>query len=133
MNRDSRSVARELLGRAEPGDTILVWGYRPDILVYARLPLGAPFLDSQPLTGVLADRHLASSTPTAPDVAAANRTKLRSLSPTWVVDGLGPYNQNLAITAFPDLSGWLSYYEVAWITEGAVVYRRTNSGSGSSN
>lgn len=123
MNRDSAEAAQRINTQAKPGDTILVWGYRPDILVYTRLPLGTPFLDSQPLTGVIADRHLTRSDVTFPALAAQNRERLRALSPTWVVDGLGPYNPELAISRYPDLAGWLSRYAPAGETAGTRIYR----------
>jgi hypothetical protein len=123
MNRDSAAAARLITAQAQPGDTILVWGYRPDILVYTRLPLGAPFLDSQPLTGVIADRHLTRSDETFPELAASNRARLRVLSPTWVVDGLGPYNSGLSVDHYPDLAGWLTRYELAGKTTGTRIYR----------
>lgn len=123
MNRDSAEAARLIAAQARPGDTILVWGYRPDILVYTRLPLGSPFLDSQPLTGVLADRHLTRSDVTFPELAARNRSRLSALSPTWVVDGLGPYNPQLAVSRYPDLAPWLARYGVAGETAGTRIYR----------
>jgi hypothetical protein len=131
MNRDSRNVARGILPLVQPEDTILVWGYRPDVIVYTRLPLGTPFLDSQPLTGVLADRHLTSSVPTFPEIGLQNRRKLLSLRPTWVVDGLGPYNAGLAVAAFADLQPWLRHYQPAFRTEGAIVYRLASAPAGS--
>jgi hypothetical protein len=123
MNRDSAAAARWISGLAKPGDTILVWGYRPDILVYTRLPLGAPFLDSQPLTGVIADRHLTQSKPTFPELATRNRARLAGLSPTWIVDGLGPYNRDLAISNYPDLQAWLARYAEVQRTAGTRIYR----------
>ena len=63
MDRDSRAAAA-IVGRlAQPGDTLFVWGYRPEIYVYTRLRAATRYLDSQPLTGVPADRHLTQSTP----------------------------------------------------------------------
>jgi len=121
MEQDSRAAAAIL--KQNPG-TLLVWGYRPEIYPLSGLPAATPFLDSQPLTGVLADRHLTVSTPTAPDLARANRALLLQTSPDWIVDGLGPYNPDLAITRFPDLQPWLAHYTVAARTEGAVLYRR---------
>ncbi len=124
MNRDSAAAARLITARAKPGDTILVWGYRPDILVYTRLPLGAPFLDSQPLTGVIADRHLTRSDITFPELAARNRARLRAFSPTWIVDGLGPYNDELAVSNYPDIGAWLVLrYEKVGETNGTRIYR----------
>lgn len=123
MNRDSRKAAAMI----PRGASVLVWGYRPDILVYSKARLGAPFLDSQPLTGVLADRHLASAHVTAPDLARRNRERLVRTSPEYVIDGLGPYNPKLAITGYPDLREWLSRYEVAGRTEGSVIYRLSSA------
>lgn len=105
MNRQAEVVKRH----ARPGDTIVVWGYRPDILVYTRLKLGAPYLDSQPLTGVLADRHLSSSRPTFD--GAGERRKLAQTQPTFVVDGLGGVNPRLAIPGYPELKDWIGQYE----------------------
>ncbi len=124
MHADSRRASAIVRERARRGDTLLVWGYRPDVFVLTRLAAGTPFLDSQPLTGVLADRHLASSQPTFPELAAGNRRKLAATRPTWIVDGLGPYNPALALAAYSDLAPWLAGYEIAGKTAGSVVYRR---------
>jgi hypothetical protein len=118
MERDSREAARHVAG------SVFVWGYRPEIYVMAKQPAATMFLDSQPLTGVLADRHLTSAVPTAPNLAAQNRAKLIQTNPDWIVDGLGPYNPKLAITEFVDLREWLSQYEAVHKTGGAVIYRR---------
>src|SRR5205823_951183 len=50
MDRDSRAAAAITRRLATPGDTLFVWGYRPEIYVYTQLPAAAKFLDSQPLT-----------------------------------------------------------------------------------
>jgi len=124
LNRDSRAVSARILAEAKPSDTILVWGYRPDILVYTHLPLGAPYLDSQPLTGVLADRHLTDSRPTVAELAAANRKRLLQDKPDWLVDGLGPINARLAVVNYPDLTAWMENYREVFRTPSSVVYRR---------
>lgn len=121
MEQDSRAVAAYL--RTQSGD-LLVWGYRPEVYVLSGKAAATRYLDSQPLTGVLADRHLVESRPSVPELAAANRTDLVRSKPAWIVDGLGPYNPALAITAYPDLRAWLSDYEVVHRTPGSVVYRR---------
>lgn len=127
MYQSSRRAARIIQAHARPTDTLLVWGYRPDIFVETRLAAGAPFLDSQPLTGVIADRHLVDSRPSAPDLARANRLRLRATAPTFVVDGLGPYNPALAITQYAELEPWLEgYIELARVP-GAVIYRSKTS------
>jgi hypothetical protein len=119
LNEDSRAAA-DRIGHA---GTLLVWGYRPDIFAYTRMSAGSRFLDSQPLTGVLADRHLTSSQPVAPDLAARNRRELVATDPTWIVDGLGPLNPALAITNFPDLRDWLAGYREVGRTRFSIIYR----------
>jgi hypothetical protein len=119
LNQDSKAVS----DRTGPTGTLLVWGYRPDIFAYTRMPAGSRFLDSQPLTGVLADRHLISSQPVAPEWAARNRRELIASDPTWIVDGLGPLNPALAITNFPDLREWLGNYREIGRTRFSIIYR----------
>jgi hypothetical protein len=123
MMQDSAIVGERLHALAQPGDTVLVWGYRPDIFVYSRLPAGTPFIDSQPLTGVIADRHLTSSQVTFPDLARRNREVLTRMSPVFIIDGLGPFNPQLAITNYPDLAKWLSRYEQVTQTHMSRIYR----------
>jgi hypothetical protein len=120
MEQDSRAAASLIKG---PGD-LFIWGYRPEIYAMSGKPAAASFLDSQPLTGVLADRHLINSRPTAPALAQTNRAELVKTNPEWIVDGLGPYNPQLAITQYPDLREWLQAYREVGRTPGAIVYRR---------
>jgi hypothetical protein len=120
LSQDSRAAA-DRIGRE---GTLLVWGYRPDIFVYTHLAAGARFLDSQPLTGVLADRHLTDSHIAAPDWAVRNRRELTGTSPTWIVDGLGPLNPNLGITNYPDLRDWLGGYTAVGRTKFTIIYKR---------
>jgi hypothetical protein len=119
LNQDSKAAS----DRIPPTGTLLVWGYRPDIFAYTRMPAGSRFLDSQPLTGVLADRHLTSSQPFAPEWAARNRRELIASDPTWIVDGLGPLNPALAITNFPDLRDWLGNYREVGRTRFSIIYK----------
>jgi hypothetical protein len=82
------------------------------------------WLDSQPLTGVPADRHLKSSEPVEREEAARRRLELAQSHPTFVLDGLGPYNPRLAITEYAELREWLAgYVEVGRVGQ-TVVYRR---------
>lgn len=120
---DARDAARRIGDAARPGDTLLVWGYRPELNVLAGLPPGTSFLDSQPLTGVIADRHLRSSQVSYPELSQANRQVLRQTEPTWIADGLGLFNPELAIGAYPDLADWLGNYQVWGATKGFVIYR----------
>jgi hypothetical protein len=119
LNEDSKAAA----DRIERSGTLLVWGYRPDIFTYTRMPAGSRFLDSQPLTGVLADRHLTSSEAFAPAWAARNRRELVASDPTWIVDGLGPLNPALAITSYPDLRDWLGNYREVGRTRFSIIYK----------
>ena len=123
MNQDSRAASDIVNKAAKSSDTLLVWGYRPDVFAYTRLTAGTHFLDSQPLTGVLADRHLTSSEPLFPELSLRNRVILQQTKPTFIVDGLGPYNPQLAITQFPELQSWLSGYAEIGRTAHSVVYR----------
>ncbi len=124
MYEDSLAAARLLQTLARPGDTLLVWGYRPELNVLARMPAASRFLDSQPLTGVLADRHLTRSDATFPALAEKNRRELARTKPTFVVDGLGVYNPALAIGRFPDLAEWFRQYRLVGRTEGCLIYER---------
>ena len=120
MNQDSRAAAE----RIDREGTLLVWGYRPDIFAYTRMPAGSRFLDSQPLTGVLADRHLTNSEVVAPELAARNRRELIQTQPAWIVDGLAPFNPAVAITQYPDLHDWLAGYQEVGRTRYTIIYKR---------
>ena len=61
IDTDSRAAAAKLRALAQPGDTLFVWGFRPDIFIDSRLPAGTRFLESQAISGLLADRHLFSN------------------------------------------------------------------------
>ena len=123
MEQDSRAAAGLLEGEGD----LLVWGYRPELYVLSGKPAATRFLDSQPLTGVFADRHLTNSTPTAAALARTNRAELISTKPEWIVDGLGPYNPQLAITQFEDLRPWLQAYVETGRTQGTIIYRLRTS------
>ncbi|HUS07638.1 MAG TPA: hypothetical protein VMZ52_15130, partial [Bryobacteraceae bacterium] len=124
LSQQSEAAARDILAAgAQPSDTLLVWGYRPDVFVYTGLPAGTRFLDSQPVTGVIADCHLVQSTPSAPVIAQRNRQELIGTRPTFIADGLGPYNPDLAITNYPDLETWLLNYVVFSHRNGFVLYK----------
>jgi hypothetical protein len=113
MSRDSRAAAEWMRTNAEPGDSLLVWGYRPDVFIYSGLPAGTKYLDSQPLTGVFADRHLTDSRPSFP-------AKPLPPLPSLIADGLGSYNPSLALARFADLRD----YAVVHRTFGTVIYSR---------
>jgi len=124
MDRDSRRAAAVIRQVAKPGDTLFVWGYRPEIFAYTGLAAGTMYLDSQPLTGVPADRHLTQSEPVETEEAGRRRAALARSRPTLVVDGLGLLNPRLAITNYPDLREWLAHYREVGRTDETIIYRR---------
>ncbi|MGA3188261.1 MAG: hypothetical protein ABSF22_14240 [Bryobacteraceae bacterium] len=123
MDRDSRAAAEKLRTLSRPGDTLFVWGFRPDIFIDSQLPAGTRFLESQPISGVLADRHLFSTASIAPDFTAPNVRELETTNPTWIVDGLGLYNPPLALSRQSALAAWFSHYQELARTEGSILYR----------
>ncbi|MBE0659631.1 MAG: hypothetical protein IH602_18205, partial [Bryobacteraceae bacterium] len=128
---DAREAAAEIRRMARPGDTLLVWGYRPELNVMAGLPGATRFIDSQPLTGVIADRHLRDSTASAPELAARFRRELAGTRPAFIADGLGKLNAALGVERYEDLRGWLAGYEEVGETKGFRIYRLRGSAGGS--
>jgi len=124
MDRDSRAAAAFVRERARPKDTLFIWGYRPEIYLYTGLPAGTMWLDSQPLTGVPADRHLTLSEPVEREAAARRREELARTKPDWVLDGIGPYNPRLTVTRYPDLREWMKGYRVVGTVGMTVVWER---------
>jgi hypothetical protein len=124
MDRDGRAAGAIVRGLARSGDTLFVWGYRPELYVYTGLPAATRYLDSQPLSGVPADRHLTQSEPIETVESARRRAALEESHPTFIVDGLGIYNPKLAIGNYADLGQWLAGYREVARTEGTVVYRQ---------
>ena len=124
MDRDSRAAAQRLRALSRPGDTLFVWGFRPDIFIDSQLPAGTRFLESQPISGVLADRHLFSSASIAPDFTAPNVRELLTTNPTWIVDGLALYNPPLALQRQPALAEWFSLYTEVARTDFSILYRQ---------
>jgi len=123
MDQDSRAAAALTRQLAQPGDTLFVWGYRPELYVYTGLPAATIYLDSQPLTGVPADRHLTQSEPVETTDAAHRRAELARSRPTFILDGLGLYNPRLSIASYPELRTWFAQYQEAGRGGGTVIYR----------
>ena len=122
---DSRRAA-SLLANAPAGErTALVWGYRPELYPLTGLEPGTRFLDSQPLDGVIADRHLTQSRQTFPDLSRRNRESvLSSKPPAWILDGLGPINANLSVfNTSTGLAAWRPLYVEMGRTATVAVYR----------
>jgi Glycosyltransferase family 87 len=124
MDRDSRAVSAMVRQMAKPGDTLFIWGYRPEIFTYTGLPSATKYLDSQPLTGVPADRHLTRSEPVETVEALARRRELAASRPVFLLDGLGLFNPHLAIGTYPELRTWFSHYRQVGRTAETVIYRR---------
>ena len=127
IDRDSREVAA--LAKSLQAGPLFVWGFRPELYIYTGLPAATRFLDSQPLTGVPADRHLVDSTPVVPELAAENRQELIRSHPGLILDGLALYNPKLSIEAYPDLHDWLAGYEPVARTRNTILYELKNTAS----
>jgi hypothetical protein len=124
MDRDSRQAAQLMRQWSAPGNTLFVWGFRPELYVYTGLAAGARFLDSQPLTGVPADRHLTAWQPVESETTRTHRAELARTQPTFILDGLGPLNPRLAMGTYADLRAWLAQYEEVGRTGLTVIYKR---------
>ncbi|HKX00262.1 MAG TPA: hypothetical protein VJN43_21155 [Bryobacteraceae bacterium] len=124
MDQDSRAAAQIARKISTPGDTLFVWGFRPELFVYTGLPAATRFLDSQPLTGVPADRHLTQSAPVGTNFTRANLEELARARPAVVMDGLSLYNPALAMERYPELREWLEQYGEVGRTRGIVIYER---------
>jgi len=124
LDQDNQAVARIVGMWAHPGDTLMVWGYRPGIYAYTRLRAGAKFMDSQPLTGVPADRHFFQSEAIIPEWARANRRELADAKPVFVVDSLSGFNPKLGMDQYPELTEWLKNYRMVGRTSLSAVYER---------
>jgi 4-amino-4-deoxy-L-arabinose transferase-like glycosyltransferase len=124
LDRDSRAVSDWLRSHQRAGDTLFVWGYRPDVFAYTRMPAASVYWDSQPLTGVPADRHLSESLSLIPQWAAANRRELAASHPAFVVDGLSLLNPRLAMDEFPVTKAWLGAYQLVQRTALSLIYER---------
>jgi hypothetical protein len=126
LDVDSQEVGARIKALAKPGDTLFVWGYRPDIYVYTQLNLASEFWDSQPLTGVAADRHLGAREPVVSEQTKAHLKVVEGSRPTFFVDGLGLLNENLKPGRFWEMRELLSGYREVGRTRLSVIYRRSD-------
>ena len=125
MDQDARRAADIINAAAQPDDTIFIWGYRPNIIDYTRLPAVGKFWESQPVTGVPADRHLSSSQSLDADLAKRNLQELVRSRPNIIVDGLSLYNQDLSMQSRVETRNWLlSYCEIGNTGQGILIYQR---------
>jgi 4-amino-4-deoxy-L-arabinose transferase-like glycosyltransferase len=123
LDQESRQASALIQSLAKEGDSIFIWGYRPNLVVYTRLPVASRMWESQPLTGVPADRHLRDASSVDPDWASQNRAELLRSSPSFIVDGLSAYNPRLNIANYDDLATWFKRYCVAGRAGLTTVYR----------
>ena len=123
LDQESRETSALIRTLAREGDTIFIWGYRPNLVVYTRLPVASRMWESQPLTGVPADRHLRDATSVDSDWARQNRAELVRSSPSIIVDGLSAYNPRLDIANYDDLATWFKRYCLAGRAGLTTVYR----------
>jgi 4-amino-4-deoxy-L-arabinose transferase-like glycosyltransferase len=123
LDQESRQAAALVRSLTKEGDTVFVWGYRPNIVVYTRLPVASRMWESQPLTGVPADRHLRDAVSVDPDWAGRNRAELTRSLPSFIVDGLSAYNPRLNIANYDDLATWFKRYCLAGRAGLTAVYR----------
>ncbi len=123
LDQESRQAASLVRSLTKEGDTIFIWGYRPNLVVYTRLPVASRMWESQPLTGVPADRHLRDASSVDADWARQNRAELVRSSPSIIVDGLSAYNPRLDIANYPDLATWFKRYCLAGRAGLTTVYR----------
>jgi hypothetical protein len=123
---DSRRAAAIVASSPGRERTALVWGYRPELYALADLTPGTRFLDSQPLSGVIADRHLTDSRQTFSVLSRDNRKALLATRPPeWILDGLGPINGQLAVFNGPTgLAPWSALYSEAGRSATVIVYAR---------
>ncbi len=124
LDRDSKECARLLKALGLDSPTLFVWGFRPEIFAYSTLPAANRFLESQPLSGVLADRHLSQGGAIAPEFTEPNRRELARSRPTCIVDSLGVLNPNLALGRRADLSDWFAPYVEVARTRYSILYVR---------
>jgi hypothetical protein len=121
LDQDNQTAAWIVNQHARPGNTLLVWGYRPGVYVYTRLRAGSRFLDAQPLTGIPA---FTPSAPVIPEWARANRAELARSMPTFLVDSSGPADPGPGIERFPELRPWLAHYCLIGHTPLSAIYQR---------
>jgi len=116
---DSKTISEYIKAQSKPEDTLFVWGYRPDIDALSRLKGGTPFLESQPLDCIFADRHLREFK-AMPGLGCDQRLRrFRESEPNWLVDGLGPSNVRLRLEAYRSLNG----YDLVLRTPTAYLYK----------
>lgn len=124
MDRDSREASAIVKRLAAPGDTLFVWGYRPEDWIYTGLTAANRYMDCQALTGVPADRHLTQSQAVSTSGTAEARSEVARSHPAFIMDGLTKFNPSLDMAKYPELKSWIAEYQPIAQTRFTVVYRR---------
>jgi len=114
-----------------PADYLFVWGYRPELYYWSGLLPASRYLSTQPLTGVPADAQYANgehrSILTDSSTASAREQLIRDLTqtqPKYIVDELGFFNSDLAITKYEDLQIVMDNYKALGAIGRFFVYIR---------
>jgi hypothetical protein len=124
MDRDSREASAIVKQMSHAGDTMFIWGYRPEDWIYTGLPAATRYLDCQALTGVPADRHLSQSTPITTIGTVEARREVAASHPDFVLDGLTPFNADLSMQKYPQLAAWMKEYKEVARTRLTIIYRK---------
>ncbi len=124
IDRDSREASRIALQYAPAGGSLYVWGYRPEMYLYTGLRPATRYLECQAMTGVPADRHLASTQIVLTLGTHEAREELAQSRPDVLIDGLSVYNPALSMDRYPELRAWLGEYREVAHTNGSVIYVR---------
>jgi hypothetical protein len=124
LDEDSRAASRIALEYATPGESLYVWGYRPEDYVYTGLRPATKYLECQAMTGVPADRHLTQSSIVLTEGTHEARETLAAAHPDVLIDGLSLYNPALSMDRYPELRAWLSNYKEVARTKGSIIFVR---------
>ena len=110
--------------RRQAGRHALRLGIPAGDLRLPALPAATLFLDSQPLTGVPADRHLTQSTPVETGKPGSAAPNWRRPGPRLGARRPGPLQPAPRPDPFlPDLRDWLAHYHPIGRTTETVIYR----------
>ncbi len=122
LDQDDQAIAKLLPAPDGRARTLFVWGYRPGVYAYTRRDSPSRFWDSQPLTGVPADRHLQNATPIDADWARRNREEFARTRPAFLIDSLSLFNPALAMDRYVELKPLLAQYRECARTPLSTVY-----------
>jgi hypothetical protein len=115
----------------ENADALFVWGYRPEIYFWSGLRPASRFLSAQLLTGVPADVQFFGESYAAvldEKTTAAYRLQLlqdlQAKRPLYIIDELGFFNEDLAMSHYPELKEFLADYKFIGSKGRFLIYYR---------